>query len=445
MGYAAVTAATAEQALELCGAAVGAERPFAAIITDLRLGGASGLELFEAVRGRGHTQPVIMITAFATIESAVEAMKRGAFDYLVKPFSREALEAALRRALAPGTAAAPTARALGPRPLGAKPLVTRDPEMQRILKMARVVAASQATVLIEGESGTGKEVLARLIHEHSPRAHRPFVGMNCAAVPESLLESELFGYEKGAFTGAASKKPGRFELAHTGTLLLDEVSEMHLSLQTKLLRVLQEREVDPLGGKTPVALDIRVIATTNRPLAQEVAAGRFREDLYYRLNVFPLCIPPLRDRLCDVPALVEYFLHKGALRHGQPAATITPEALARLMSRSWRGNVRELENAVERAGLLCEDGVIRPEHLLPSDTAAAPRAAAAATTVWEAERDLILTTLERVGGNRTRAARLLGISIRTLRNKLRAYRERGLPPAPLASNGGRREGLVSQS
>jgi two-component system response regulator FlrC len=336
---------------------------------------------------------------------------------------RENLEAAVQRALSAQEIPAAKPASLPVAPVG-RVLLTQDPGMLRLLKTAEVVAAGQTSILIEGESGTGKELLARFIHEHSPRAHRPFIAINCAAVPEALLESELFGYEKGAFTGAAARKPGRFELAHTGTLLLDEVSEMHLSLQAKLLRVLQEREVDLLGGKGPISLDIRVIATTNRPLWEEVKAGRFREDLYYRLNVFPLRLPPLRHRLVDIPLLADHFIKKGAAKNQKSVLSISPEALSQLMGREWRGNIREFENVMERAVVLSDQGVITPDHLLFEDSFEPERGRPLqrSTTVWEAERDLILETLERVGGNRTHAARLLGISIRTLRNKLKEYR-----------------------
>ncbi|MBI3608650.1 MAG: sigma-54-dependent Fis family transcriptional regulator [Nitrospirae bacterium] len=419
MGHAVVAAANGEEALaqiEQC--------PVGAVVTDMTMPGMSGMDLFRTIKQRRPGIPVIFISAFGSIEVAVDAMKAGGFDYLAKPFSPEALTCVVCRALQTGT---PLECALPAAGTGA--ILTRDPGMLKMLKMAQTVAASQATILIEGESGTGKELLARFIYERSPRAHRPFIAINCAAVPEGLMESELFGYEKGAFTGAVAKKPGRFELAHTGTLLLDEIGELPLSLQAKLLRVLQEREVDVLGGRKPVALDVRVIASTNRSLWDEVKAGRFREDLYYRLNVFPLRLPPLRHRPCDIPLLVEHFIQQGAVEHRQPALTVTPDAMAILMGREWRGNIRELQNVVERAVLLAEHGTITADHLLvPDRVNARPLSAfSTGTTVWEAERSLIVETLERVGGNRTHAARILGISIRTLRNKLRLYR--GLAPS----------------
>lgn len=419
-GHPVMVASSSQEALAHC-----REQALGLMMTDIRMPGMSGMDLFQEAKKLKPSLPIIIMSAFGTIQAAVEAMKSGAFDYLVKPFSQEALEAVIQRALS--AQESPGAKPhLPPTAPGGRALLTQDPGMLRLLKTAEVVAAGQTSILIEGESGTGKELLARFIHEHSPRAHRPFIAINCAAVPDSLLESELFGYEKGAFTGAAARKAGRFELAHTGTLLLDEVSEMHLSLQAKLLRVLQEREVDLLGGKGPISLDIRVIATTNRPLWEEVKAGRFREDLYYRLNVFPLRLPPLRQRLVDIPLLADHFIQKGSAKNQKSVLSISPEALSRLMSQEWRGNIREFENVMERAVLLSDRGIITPDHLLfeessePTDPPS-PRS----TTVWEAERDLILETLERVGGNRTYAARLLGISIRTLRNKLREYRTNG--------------------
>ncbi len=301
-------------------------------------------------------------------------------------------------------------------------IVTQDPTLQRLLEEAAVVAPTDATVLIEGESGTGKELVARYIHEKSARAGRPFVAINCAAVPEGLLESELFGYEKGAFTGAQGRRLGRFEMASSGTLLLDEIGEMPLSLQVKLLRVLQEREIDPLGGREPVPLDIRVVATTNRCLSDDVAAGRFREDLYYRICTFPLAIPPLRERVCDIPILLDHFIKRGSIRY-KKAVSIGPEVLAALEGRQWRGNVREFEGVIERAILLAHNGRIAPEDLSPRVSLQGKRSPyRVGSTLREVERSFILETLQQVGNNRTYAARTLGISIRTLRNKLRGYR-----------------------
>lgn len=425
-GYAVLTAASGEDALRIC-TTRSSKDPFSALLTDIKMPGMNGIDLFRKIQEKWLNMPVILMSAFGTVESAVEAMKSGAVDYLVKPFSEKTLLSAVQKALdSEKQKHQINCSGDGYSFHADKQLVTEDPGMKKMLKMAEVVAASQATVLIQAESGTGKELLARFIHDRSPRAHRPFVAINCAAVPETLLESELFGYEKGAFTGAAAKKPGRFELAQMGTLLLDEVSEMQFSLQAKLLRVLQEREVDVLGGKGTLAVDIRVIATTNRPLLDEVKAGRFREDLYYRLNVFPLRIPPLRERIGDIPALVRHFIRRSSEKNGKTVHSITPEALSILMAMSWPGNIRELENIIERALLLCEGGLITHDHLLfpenrPPYLEASEPGQNPITTVWEAERYLILDTLAQVSGNRTHAARILGISIRTLRNKLREY------------------------
>jgi two-component system response regulator FlrC len=455
LGYLTQTAASGEDALARLN-----ERPVAAILTDMQMPGMSGIDLFHNVSQRTPKIPVIIMSAHGTIDTAVLAMKMGVLDYLVKPFSQERLLEVIKKSSLQVASQSSLGRSDNGSASSQRPhrvILTKDPGMIKLLKMAAVVASSDATIFIEGESGTGKELLARFVHEHSPRAPRPFIAINCAAVPENLLESELFGYEKGAFTGATTRKPGKFELAHTGTILLDEVSEMPILLQAKLLRVLQEKEVDSVGGREPIPLNIRVIATTNRPILKEVEAGRFREDLYYRLNVFPLHIPPLRDRIADIPLLAEYFLNKAASRNNQEQRTISHEALSVLMARGWRGNVREMENVMERAALLAQDGVILPDHLdimgavapmtnrpFPGNTVSPTQAPVlveaasygrpmqapaangigdcGAVTLWEAEHNLILSTLEKMAGNRTHAAKSLGISIRTLRNKLREYR-----------------------
>jgi two-component system response regulator FlrC len=403
------------------------------VLTDLKMPRLGGLDLVKEIKQKSPATLVILMTAYGTVETAVEAMKCGANDYILKPFSTDLLERIignLRQATA-GEAdedlpATPEAR----------PILTQDPGMIRLLTTLEGVAASQATVLISGESGTGKELLARFIHSRSPRAHRPFVALNCAALPDSLLESELFGHERGAFTGAVQKKLGKFEMAHTGTLFLDEISEMNLGLQAKLLRVLQEREVDRIGGREPVPVNIRVIATTNRSLYHEVAQGRFREDLFYRLNVFPITVPPLRERTGDVPLLARHFVKAAAQRNGLPVPVLSDAAIAELLARRWKGNVRELENVIERATLLAGGGTIELQHMIPEGVPAVklPESAmpagqlspnSAYGSLWEMERDLIFKTLARVKDNRTHAAKELGISIRTLRNKLREYRDMG--------------------
>jgi DNA-binding NtrC family response regulator len=354
-------------------------------------------------------------------------MKYGASDYILKPFSTELFE----RVIANLTSRSLDDTGASPAPIDQRSILTQDPGMVRLLSTVEGVAASQATILINGESGTGKELLARFIHGRSPRAHRPFIAVNCAALPDGLLESELFGHERGAFTGAIMKKIGKFEMAHTGTLLLDEISEMNMGLQAKLLRVIQEREVDRVGGREPVSVNIRVIATTNRSLYHEVEQGRFREDLYYRLNVFPITVPPLRDRPADIPLLARHFVAVSAARNSVPLPTVSAEAYAMLQERRWKGNVRELQNVMERAVLLAGREPILPMHVL-LDSGGEPASPGLVPSVpqpsgngslWEMERNLIFQTLTRVRENRTHAAKELGISIRTLRNKLREYRE----------------------
>ena len=391
------------------------------VITDMRMPEVSGLDLLRKVRNLSPQTPVILLTAYGTVQNAVDAMRDGAYDYLLKPFSSESLENVVRRALdsIPGRNDKNT-----------HAIITQDPVFSRMLEQASQAACTPATVLIEAESGTGKELLARMIHLKSPRSANTFVAVNCAALPESLLESELFGFEKGAFTGASVSKPGKFELANRGTLLLDEVGEMASILQAKLLRVLQEKEVDRIGGKDPVEIDVRVIATTNRDLQMLVREGEFREDLYYRLNVVRLTIPPLRERPDDIPLLVDLFCRRYGRSSMPGGISLSAEALQKLARHSWPGNVRELENMIQRAAALCSGSVIRPEDLWigdsetpsshPSRKSVEP-GISAGITMREMERQLISRTLEDMGGNRTRAAKSLGISLRTLRNKLNEF------------------------
>ncbi|MBZ5495419.1 MAG: sigma-54 dependent transcriptional regulator [Acidobacteriia bacterium] len=407
-GYSITTAGSAREAL--CRLR---ERYYHLVITDVRMPEMNGFDLLKKVKASTPQTPVVLLTAYGTVQNAVDAMKQGAFDYLLKPFSSESLETVVRRALdsAPERGAAPS-----------YDIVTQDPTFSVVLERARQAAASTATVLVEAESGTGKELLARMIHQESPRASGPFVAVNCAALPENLLESELFGFERGAFTGASASKPGKFELAHRGTLLLDEVGEMAPILQAKLLRVLQEHEVDRIGGKEPVRIDVRVIATTNRDLALLVRGGGFREDLYYRLNVIRLNIPPLRQRSGDIPLLVDFFCRRYAKAFGKAGVRCSTAALENLARQQWPGNVRELENAIQRAVALLTGTIIETADLLAAGPSApADAAPAVGTTVRDMERQLIQKTLENTGGNRTHAARLLGISLRTLRNKLNEF------------------------
>ena len=402
------------------------------VISDVRMPSVDGMELLSHLRSTAPLTRVILMTGYGTVPQAVAAMQQGAVNFLTKPFKAEDLRKILKPAR-PGISPALLVGRTGPWESVSRPILTRDPGMIRILGMIDAVAATPATVLIEGESGTGKELIARYLHERSTRAHRPFVAVNCAALPDNLLESELFGYEKGAFSGAAVRKIGKFELAHTGTILLDEIGEMEMALQAKLLRVIQEREIDRVGGTRPVPVDIRIVATTNRNLKEEVRAGRFREDLYYRLRVFPVMLPPLRERSEDIPLLAERFRQAFEQSH-MAVGPFTPEALGLLVRHSWPGNVRELENVVTRAAFLAAGRSIRPEHLEdlldPSEISEeAPISPVASQeegirpgrSVWEVERELILRTLASCGGNKAQSARLLGINVRTLRNKLSEY------------------------
>jgi two-component system response regulator FlrC len=396
---------------------------YALVISDMRMPVLSGAELLAAVHAHHPALPVVIMTAYGTVEDAVAAMKSGARDFLTKPFSSQDLLHLVRGILHDhGAEAAPAADE--PRVRGGRPVVTRSAALRRVLAVAEGVAASRAPVLIEGESGTGKELLARHIHAAGPRRQQPFVAVNCAALPRDLLESELFGHERGAFTGAIARKLGKFELASGGTILLDEISEMEPALQAKLLRVLQEHEVDRVGGLKPIAIDARVIATTNQALGPQVASGTFRRDLYYRLHVIPLTLPPLRERGDDIDALIDHFCAR--FGGGRPV-TVEPAARAHMRRHPWPGNVRELEHVIERALLLATGDTIAladvklDDELLAADAGPSP-GTLAGLTVHEVERRLIVETLRRTNNNRSHAAKMLGISVRTLRNKLAEYR-----------------------
>jgi len=411
---------------------------FRIVITDLRMPGVTGLDLLRETKSVSPRTQVVLVTAHGTVNNAVEAMKLGAFDYLVKPFAFADLQSVVQRALYKNESFLTQSRSRSH-----CPVITQDPDMRATLELAEQAARGRATMLIQADSGTGKELLAKWIHQMSPRSQGPYVAVNCAALPDNLLEAELFGYEKGAFTGANAQKPGKFELADTGTILLDEIGEMVPQLQAKLLRALQEQEVDRIGGRKPIPIDIRVIATTNRNLKALVREGKFREDLYYRLNVIPLTIPPLRKRKNDIPLLAQHFCEKHGQTESGRKLELAPEALALLSRHDWPGNVRELENVIQRGATLTSGSIILAKDLfLDRDTADSPACEdpvrddsalassvlpgldlKAGVSVSEMERKLINITLEQTSGNRTRAAELLGISLRTLRNKLREYRE----------------------
>jgi DNA-binding NtrC family response regulator len=404
------------------------------VVTDVRMPDGDGLNLMHTVRASSPSTAVIVLTAFGNVPEAVQAMRGGACDYLTKPVSFEELQSAVERVMR--QAASPSGNAV---PSGA--IVGTAPNLLRALERARHAARTAADVLIEAESGTGKELFARYIHENSERRARPFVAVNCAAVPEHLLESELFGHVRGAFTGATASKAGKFELAEGGTLLLDEIGEMPLHLQPKLLRVLQEREVERLGNTRSTPVDIRIIATTNVSLPVMVEQGKFRADLYYRLNVIPLALPPLRERREDIPMLAEFFVRKFAAEAGRAIPALHPEFIRGLQAHSWPGNVREFSNFMRRLVTLNETDEIGPESLktelsgaiysnsLPSPAASPASSLRAGTSMREVERHLLEATLQSTGGNRTRTAEILGVSLRTIRNKIR---EHGLPPRRFA-------------
>ncbi len=407
---------------------------YSMVITDMKMPKVSGMDVLKEVKKLSPDTKVILVTAYGTVDCAVEAMKEGANDFLLKPFSFESLLEIVKGGFAsPGNVNIPVkssaANVTRNKEVEVKEIVTKDKIFLRILNMAVEIAKSDSTVLVYGESGTGKELIAQLIHENSTRKGKPFVAVNCAAIPDNLLESELFGHEKGSFTGAAFRKYGKFELAQGGTILLDEIGEMSMTLQAKLLRVLQEYEIDRVGGKEPVPIDVRVISTTNVDIKQAVSEKKFREDLYYRLNVIPIRVPPLRDRKGDVEVLTEHFISKMAAKSNKNVRGISKEAMDILLERMWYGNVRELQNMIERAVLLCADEKIRKENFILEEIVEKnltdnDNYSFSTVTIDEMEKKLIEKTLNEKGGNRTHAAKSLGISIRTLRNKLNEYKDR---------------------
>ena len=399
---------------------------FHAVVTDLEMPMVDGMGLLTWVTENQPGLPVVMITAHGTVDTAVEAIKRGAFDYITKPFDRDELHAVLSKAIA--TEKRNARRASGD---GARDIIGTTTRMRELFELIDKVAPSPTTVLVTGESGTGKELVARALHNASPRASGPFIQINCGAIPDSLFESELFGHEKGSFTGAIGTKPGRFELAHGGTLFLDEVGELPRDMQVKILRALQERCVDRVGGTRPISVDARVIAATNVDLQQAVAQGSFREDLYYRLNVVPIHLPALRERIDDIPLLIEHFLRKFNSRLGKQVVRVSPEALAALLEHSWPGNIRELENLMERSVLLCDGDTIALSDLpglrggtietTADDLEDLGLKEYVRVHTSKLERARIRRVLEALDGNVTRAAQRLGISRKSLQTKMKEY------------------------
>jgi DNA-binding NtrC family response regulator len=416
-GYGLVSAKDGHEALELL-----RNSEYDLVISDMKMPGMTGIELLEEIRKFNAEIPFLVITAYGAIETAVEAMKKGAFDFIQKSDNLiNQLEITVDRTLRYQSLVSENRR-LKTALREQWNFIGNGNRMNEIRELAASVAESRSTVLITGESGTGKEMVARFIHFQSKRCNGPFVKINCAALPEGLIESELFGHEKGAFTGAISRKLGKFEVASGGTLLLDEIGEMPMQMQAKLLRVLQEREIDKVGGDQPVEIDVRVIATTNRNLEKEVSEGKFREDLFYRLNVFRVHLPPLRDRKDDIPELVEHFISKYNSENGFSVHGLSDDSDKALAQYDWPGNIRELENAIERAVVLTRTGIIQHSKFkFNSAGLNHPSELQAGMTVAEMEKQLILKTIDFCDGNRTKAAELLGISIRTLRNKLHEY------------------------
>jgi len=438
-GYQAHVANDGYEALEAI-----QQQQFSVVVTDMSMPKMDGLEVLRRTKASIPNIAVIIITGYATVDSAVEAMKLGAHDYIAKPFPPAKIKAVIKEAITSRLSgdmarhpfASPRTRGFEDKGmieadiLSSKPqLVTSDPQMLDVLNKVKLIAQTDSTVLIQGESGTGKELIARAIHKYSRRAGGSYIAVNCAALPEGLIESELFGHEKGAFTGAIARRIGKLELAHGGTLLLDEVSEMAKPFQAKLLRAIQEREVVRVGGTTSIKVNVRFIATTNKALSEEVDIGNFREDLFYRLCVVPISLPPLRERKDDIPILAQYFTQRLCARMAKETKVISQKAMEVLKEYSWPGNVREIENTIERVIALSQGNVITPNDLFLSVRSKPSKymSLKIGTSLRDAERELILRTLEDVGGNRQKTADILGISSKTVRSKLRQYGYNVLP------------------
>ncbi|GAW28331.1 sigma-54 dependent transcriptional regulator [Carboxydocella sp. ULO1] len=421
-GYRVLTAATGQEGLKLV-----SEQMPDLVLLDLRLPDLDGITILKTIKKDQPQLPVIVITAHGTVETAIEAMKAGAVDYLTKPFDLDELKLVIERTLTLVELSQEVDYLRGElRERQGEGLIGQSPSMVEIRELIGRIADTAATVLIQGESGTGKEVVARQLHLQSSRANKPFVAINCAAIPENLLESELFGHERGAFTGANARKKGKLELVRGGTLFLDEIGEMPLTLQAKLLRVLQERTYERVGGTEPLKLEARIIAATNRDLRKAIQEGKFREDLYYRLQVIPIHLPPLRERREDIPLLVQHFLRK--YDPGKRLKGVAPEAMALLQQYHWPGNIRELENTIERAVILCTGHEITPENLPREISGDKQRVAGVlldfppeGINLEEVERELIRLALVRSGGNQTQAARLLGITRSALIYRMEKY------------------------
>src|SRR5512134_1886520 len=412
------------------------------ILTDLVMPNMDGLWLLRAVRAELPDLPVLLITGQGTVQTAVQAIKEGAYDFIEKPLDPARLRVVLERALEKKETLREVQllrRRLAAMAPGTD-LIGQGPAMQRVAELVKKVAPANASVVITGESGTGKEVVARAVHGLSPRKDRAFIALNCSAIPPTLIESELFGYERGAFTGADQRRLGNFELAHNGTLFLDEIGELPLELQAKFLRVLEERKIRRLGGRSDVEVDVRVICATNRDLKEEIRRGRFREDLYFRLHVFTIVLPPLKERREDIPLLVHHFIEKFNAETGKHVQGVSPAALAVLQGYAWPGNIRELRNTVERAMILTDGEVIGEEHLPPDMQASRPEAATLRVPlgipIEKVEKEYILASLQKNGGNKARTAEILGISEKTLYNKLNRYAAEARARASDAGGGG---------